>query len=390
MPNAYLIQNGQVYDGSGSAPVAADVRVRGKEITQIGSQLPLEGACAIDASGLIVTPGLIDLHAHVYSGMGLFSVEPEEAGLRTGVTTLLDTGTAGALTYPTFHRHLMPQAKEDIFALLHISRIGVLQNQFEPPYTADLTDIRYCHVPSAVACIEKHRDRILGTKVRLTSAVAGYLLENEQAGFRGALEAASATGLLCMVHHVLSKIPLDEVLGAMRAGDIYTHMYHPNPDNGFGHLAGRPADVLLRARERGIICDVGHGSGSFAWAVAEPACQEFNFWPDTISTDIHQMNLHGPVYDLPTTMTKFLCMGMPLARVIQATTSAPAKAMRLGDRFGRLLPGRQADITLLRLEPGNWTLTDVQGEARTVKEKLVPAGVFKRGEWHGASPRKIS
>src|SRR5687767_13879189 len=117
MSSGYLIRNGTVCDGSSDAPAKADVRVRGGEITEIAPHLPLHDDQVIDAAGLLITPGLIDLHTHVYSGMGLYSVDADEAGLRTGVTTLLDTGTAGALTYPTFHRFVMPQAKEDIFAL---------------------------------------------------------------------------------------------------------------------------------------------------------------------------------------------------------------------------------------------------------------------------------
>jgi dihydroorotase len=380
MSKGYLIQNGQVFDGSGSPAVQEDVRVSGKQIVEIGPSLPPRGETIIDASGLIVCPGLIDLHAHVFTGMGLFSVDPDQAGLRTGVTTILDTGTAGALTYQTFHRLVMPNAAEDIFALLHISRIGALQNHTIPPYSADLTDIRYVHVPSALECVKKYRDRIIGTKVRLTAPVADNRIENERAGLSGAIEVAEKTGVFCMVHHVCSQIPLEELFSVLRPGDVYTHMYHPNSDNAFSHFVGKPSDVTRRARDRGIIFDVGHGSGSFAWAVAEPACQQFGFWPDTISTDIHQYNLHGPVFDMPTTMSKFLCLGMPLTQVIRVSTSAPAAAMRMGDRYGRLLPGRQADITMLKLEDGRFELTDVRNEVRTSRQRLTAAGVLKRGE----------
>src|SRR5688572_13110688 len=124
MHNGTLIRNGTVYDGSGKSPITADVRVRDGNIVEIAVGLPVHDEQVVDAGGLLVVPGLIDLHVHVYSGMGLYSVDAGEAGLKCGVTTLLDTGTAGALTYPTFHRFVMPQAKEDIFALLNISMIG--------------------------------------------------------------------------------------------------------------------------------------------------------------------------------------------------------------------------------------------------------------------------
>jgi dihydroorotase len=183
-----------------------------------------------------------------------------------------------------------------------------------------------------------------------------------------------------MVHHIASKVPLGDVLGSLRPGDIYTHLYHPHPDHGFDDR-GAPLDVLRAARDRGILFDVGHGVGAFAWRVAEPACQRFGFWPDTISTDLHQFNLHGPVFDMPTTMSKFLHLGMGLERVIRASTSEPARAMGLADRLGRLAPGRQADLTLLRLEEGRFPLRDVEGQERVASRRLAAVAVCKRGRW---------
>src|ERR1051325_2101076 len=161
-----------------------------------------------------------------------------------------------------------------------------------------------------------------------------------------------------MIHHVNSAIPVDQFLGVMRGRDIMTHLYHPHPNSPFSRKSRRPIAALLEARERGVIFDVGHGVGSFGWEVAEPACQEHGFWPDTISTDIHTFNLYGPAFDQPTTMSKFLHPGMPLPQIIRAASHAPAKAMGLGDRFGLLKAGRQADIALLRVEKGKFKLVD--------------------------------
>ncbi len=386
MKRGYLIRNGQVYDGGGGPARQADVRVGEGTIAEIGPGLAAGAEQIIDAAGLIVAPGLIDLHTHVYSGMGRWSVDPEEAGLATGVTALLDTGTAGALTYPTFHRFVIAQAREDIYALLNISMIGCLQGYPPvPPHNiGELSEAGYAHAASAVACIEQFRDRIVGVKVRLSAVLANQQAANERAGLDGVLDAAEQTDLPCMVHHARSQIPLAELLARLRPGDIYTHLYHPHPDHGFGE-DGAPLAVMLEARERGVLFDVGHGVGAFAWEVAEPACREHGFWPDTISTDVHRFNIGGPVFDLPTTMSKFLHLGMPLEKVVGSTTSAPARAMRLEDRFGRLLPGRQADITLLRVEPGSWELTDVHGAVRVAKERLAAVKVFKRGQLHDCS-----
>lgn len=381
MNRGYLITGGMVYDGTGAAPVRADVRVAGSTISDIGPNLRREGDQLIDAAGLLVVPGLIDLHVHVFSGIGLYSVDPADAGLPGGVTTMLDTGTAGALTYPAFERFIVPAAQEDVYALLNISMIGTIQGHPDlPPYMGDLNDARHADVPNALACLRRFPERILGLKVRLTSGLANHEEANERAGFHGVVAGAQQAGRPCMIHHAKSKIPLAEVLSALRPGDVYTHLYHPNPDRGFEQGSGAPLAVLRDARQRGVLFDVGHGVGAFAWRVAEPACGEHGFWPDTISTDVHQFNLRGPVFDMPTTMSKFLHLGMPLAKVIQASTQAPAQAMGLADRFGRLAAGQQADITLLRLEEGRFDLVDVEGQVRTARQRLVAEGVLKRGQ----------
>ncbi len=376
-----LVRGGEVYDGTGAPPSKVDLRIAGGVIQEIGPDLAPQGETIIDATGLIVSPGLIDLHVHVFSGLGLYSIDPFEAGLRTGVTSMLDTGTAGALTYANMARFIMPAADEEVFALLNISMIGCIQGHPDfPPYMGDLNDGRHAHVPSAVECVKRFPERFVGMKVRLTSALANYDEKNEWAGFHGVFEAAELTNSPCMIHHLKSKIPTETVLKTLRPGDMLTHLYHPYSDHAFD-THGAPIDALREARERGVILDVGHGVGSFAWRVAEPACREFGFWPDSISTDIHQFNLRGPVVDLPTTMSKFLYLGMPMEQIIRAVTSVPAKAMRVHERLGTLLPGRQADVTILKLENGQFPLTDVEGVTRVSPWRLVPVSVCKRGEW---------
>jgi dihydroorotase len=379
--NGSLVQNGTVYDGTGGGPRQVDLRIGNGLIQEIGPNLVSRGEDLINADGLIVAPGLIDLHVHVFSGMGLYAIDPFEAGLRTGVTTMLDTGTAGALTYGNMARFIIPAAQEEIFALLNISMIGALQGHPDyPPYMGDLNDGRHAHVPSAVACVNRYPERLIGIKVRLTSALANFDQKNELAGFHGVFEAAELTHRPCMIHHVASQIPTTTVLKALRQGDTYTHLYHPHPDHGFDEH-GAPLDAMWEARERGVNFDVGHGVGAFSWKVAEPACQKFSFWPDTISTDLHQFNLRGPVIDLPTTMSKFLYLGMPLEEVIRATTSKPAAVMRLDDRLGTVTVGLQADIVLLRRERGQFPLIDVEGQTRIAPQRLVPISVCKRGQW---------
>jgi dihydroorotase len=214
----FLIRGGTVYDGSGAPGHAADVRVHGEQITDIGPNLPHHpGEQIVDATGLIVSPGLIDLHVHVFSGVGRWSVDPDQAGLRTGVTTLLDTGTAGALTYPAFHRFVIEPAGEDVFALLNIAAIGCLQGDKDtgPHSIGELSQAGYFDVPSAVACAQQFADRIIGFKVRLSANLADHKAENERAALDAALNAAEQTGLPLMVHHARSQVPLAELLARL-------------------------------------------------------------------------------------------------------------------------------------------------------------------------------
>ncbi len=217
-------------------------------------------------------------------------------------------------------------------------------------------------------------------KVRLTSGLANYDEKNERAGFHGVFEAATLTNTPCMIHHAASLIPNREVFQTLRTGDIYTHLYNPHPDHGF-HPHGEPLDAIQEARSRGVIFDVGHGSGAFAWRVAEPACQKYGFWPDTISTDLHHFNLKTPVVDMPTTMSKFLYLGMPLEQIIRASTHAPAVAMRKQAQFGSLQVGRQADVVLLKRQAGKFALVDSENQVRIASEFLTPISVCKRGRW---------
>ena len=377
---SYLIRNGLVIDGSGAAGVVADVRTDGETIAEIGQNLASRGETEIDAKGLIISPGLIDLHAHVFDGTGIWAIEANACGLKTGVTTLLDTGTAGSLNYRTFEKYVMPAAREEIYALLNISMLGCMQgHEDSPPVMGEYADARHINASAAIDCIQEHPQHLIGVKARLSASLADGKKEHEGKALKEALEAAEKTGTPLMIHHAVSNIPVQELLEKLRPGDIYTHLFHPHADHAFDEN-GKPMKVLLEAQARGVICDVGHGAGAFGWNTAEPACREYDFWPDTISTDIHSYNVNGPVWDMATTLSKFLYLGMPLEKVLCAATQNPAKAMGMADRIGTLKAGMQADITLLKLEEGRFELEDVKGEKRISDQRLVAVGTFKNGE----------
>ena len=331
------------------------------------------------ADDYIIAPGLVDLHVHVYDGMGLHSVAPAEIGLKTGVTTLLDTGSAGAMNFGTFAKYTIPQARKNVFALLNISHFGVQGHPEIPPYIGDLHDVAHFDVPSALRCLRQYPELLIGVKVRLTNSLADGDVTKERAALRAALQLRDESGLPLMVHHVMSQIPLPELLSKMRAGDILTHFYHSMGDGGFTGAEGAPGAALLDARARGIIMDVGHGSGCFSWEVAEAAGPRHDFWPDTISSDLHIFNLAEPVVDLPTTLSKFLHMGMSLESVIRAASARAADAMNQPN-LGRLQSGLPADVTILQNAEGSHVLTDSGGQKRMVSQRLVPLCVFKDGD----------
>ena len=381
-----LIRGGTIVDGTGSEPFSGDVLVDGDTISAVGPTLDAPEDDVIDAAGLFVAPGLIDLHVHCYSGLGLFSVDPADIGLQTGVTTMIDTGSAGSLNYGPFHKFIMPSAAEDVYAFINIAQHGVQGHPDFEPFLGDLHEAQHIHVGNAVACIEAHRDRIVGVKARLTEGLTDGKPENERIAMHAAIEAGGEAGLPCMFHHVASSIPVVELLELMRPGDVLTHFYHGRGDGGFDPEKGAPTEALSRARQRGVILDVGHGVGAFAWRVAEPACREYGFYPDTISTDLHQFCLRGPTYDMPTTMSKLLHLGMPLESVIEASTRAPARTVGLHDRVGCLSPGLRADISLLRIDEGEFDLADVEGEVRVAARRIECAMTIKGGQMAFSRP----
>ena len=378
--NQWILRGGLICDGSGSAPFRGDVHLKDGKIAEIKNAeiAAPAGAGVLPAQDFIIAPGLIDLHAHVYDGMNLHSVAPADIGLKTGVTTLLDTGSAGAMNFGTFAKYVIPAAQENIFALLNISHFGVQGCPGILPEIYDLHDADHFNVSSALRCCREYSRLIVGVKVRLTAFLADRDPAKERAALRAALQLRDESGLPLMVHHVMSSIPLGELLSQMQAGDILTHFLHAKGDGGFCETDGAPSDALLEARERGVIFDVGHGSGCFSWRVAEAAGARYNFWPDVISSDLHVFNLQTPVVDMPTTMSKFLHLGMDLESVIRASTARAADAMHQS-QLGRLQVGLPADISVLQLVKGSHHLIDSEGEERVATRRLVPICVFKDG-----------
>jgi dihydroorotase len=241
----------------------------------------------------------------------------------------------------------------------------------------ELDEIRWANVSKALQTIEANRDLILGVKVRLTrDSIVG-----QSAGLQPlyrAREAADAAGLPIMVHPQNAWCAsLDDVLAVMQAGDILTHSYH-GMSHGILDEQGKVRRAVRKARERGVLFDVGHGAGSFNWQVCETALAQ-EFPPDTISTDLHTGNINGPVYDMVTTISKFLHLGFTLDEALAKVTARPARVIGMADRIGTMAVGAWGDAVVLGLQEGTFDLYDCHKQARRARQLLVPHVVIKGG-----------
>lgn len=368
-----LFQDGLVYGADGQPPSRKDLLVAGETVT-VGDNLQAdEGTRVVPLDGLCFSPGWVDLHTHVFEGQGVFSVPPHQIGLATGVTTLVDAGSAGALNYRIFHERTIRNAAETILAYVNVSNVGIAHGHAgREGFIGE-----HCHAAlhdpePALAVLERFSSSIVGWKARLSSALAGGDRGLEQQAFRHLRALSERTGLPMMIHHAKSKIPPEEILAALSAGDVYTHLYHGYEDAIFDAATGRPLPEALEARQRGVVFDVGHGSGAFSWACAERACLQHGFWPDTISSDIHRYNAFWPVVDMATTMSKFLVLGVPVEKIISMVTGQVSRALRR--------PLAPADLTIFTVEAGDFPLADARGELRHARMRFVPLAVLKNGE----------
>lgn len=367
-----VVGGGTVIDPSSGRNGPADVGVRDGRITAIEPHLSGSDATdVLDAAGQYVVPGLVDLHVHVYPGVADLSVEADPTCLGRGVTTAVDAGSAGANTWPGFRRGVVQPSRGRILAFLNISLTGQID-----PFLGELHDLRFADPERAARVALANPDAIVGFKVRLSEMLAG---PNGLEGLRRAEEAGRATGLPVMAHIGGTPFDIEEALALLRPGDVVTHAYTGWRPGAIVTDAGRLVPGAREARERGVRFDVGHGAGSFTWAVAEAALAD-GFLPDTISSDLHRFNIARPVGDLATTLSKFLLLGLPLADVIAMATTAPAASLgTAGAGLGRLQVGGEADITVLALEEGPAQLVDSQGVGRDADRRLVPAAVLRAG-----------
>ncbi|HWQ55474.1 MAG TPA: amidohydrolase/deacetylase family metallohydrolase [Bryobacteraceae bacterium] len=363
-----LIRNGEVLDPDRRIRKRADVAVRDGKIAALDDSLPAGGAAdVIDATGLYVVPGLIDLHTHCCHAMTGLSIEADPIAARSGVTTWVDAGSFGADQADGFRRFVVRPQQARVFGFIH---------QYPNMRNPDVDPVKYAHdeIRRTGAAAEANRDIILGIKVYVGSNMNGrYSLDFLKAG----RELCDRFKVPMMAHISFAPPNTPEVMELMRAGDVVTHCFNAHT-LGILDAAGKPKPSVTQARARGVLFDVGHGAGSFNFEVARKAL-DAGFLPDTISTDLYNLNLNGPVYDLPTTLSKFLHLGMGLEDVLLRATANPAKVIGRIPGLGTLEVGAPADIALLAVEEGQFRLIDSQRNAVTASRRIVSRLTICRG-----------
>ena len=366
-----IIKGGTVVDPSQSIHERQDVAFSYGKVAAVEPDISDNLANEIvDATDAIVTPGLVDLHVHVYWGVGHYGIEADPTQVAKGVTTAVDAGSAGAWTFPAFRRYVMERSATRLYALLNISSMGMIS-----PKIGELEDLRWADVEDATSVGRANPDHILGIKVRLSQPLTA---NHDVDSLKRAIEAAEELGKFVMIHVGNSFTPMHELVRMLRPGDVVTHAYHGSA-HGAMDDSGRIYDGIVEAQKRGVVFDIGHGRGSFSFASAEKALAQ-NFLPDNISSDLHIYNIEGPVHDQLSTLSKFLHLGLSLDEVIRLSTSATAKTIGHADEIGTLKPGAEGDATVMRVSEGKFTFVDSLGATVEGSQKLEHVATIRDGK----------
>jgi dihydroorotase len=375
MPFDLILRGGRLIDPSQKLDAVTDIAFAAGKVAMVGNALNADsGTIVRDVSGHIVTPGLIDMHTHVYWGGTSLGIDAEEFCRTSGVTTAIDTGSAGPGNFAGFRKHVIEPSQVRILAYLHISHAGIFGFS-QRVMVGESEELRLMNPVEAVEVADQNRDLIVGIKVRVgrySSGTSGIV------PLEMALEVADEVGMPLMAHIDHPPPSYEEVIARLRPGDVLTHAFRPFP-NSPATAQGTVKRAVREARERGVLFDIGHGQGSFAFKTAR-AMLANGFLPDTISSDVHALCINGPAFDQVTTMSKFLCMGMSLTDVIAASTVNAAMALKRPE-LGSLKPGSVGDATVISIQEGQFDYVDVVGEHLIGHRKIASEGVVISGRW---------
>jgi dihydroorotase len=368
-----LIQGGHVVDAKSGVSAVRDVAIQGGKIAAVAEHIdPASALKTVSAKGLYVTPGLIDIHVHVYASTGEAhsyagdnSVFPDGFTFRVGVTTVADAGCAGYKNFEDFKEHVIDRSKTRVLAFLNIVGAGMRG----PKYEDNLADME---PQPAADMAKKHAGLIIGIKTAHYSGPEWTPVEH-------AVEAGTLANIPVMVDFGANKPerPITVLLEQkLRPGDIYTHCY-----SGLRNeldVSGHVNQGMIEGRKRGVIFDVGHGGGSFAWRIAVPMTKQ-GFWPDSISTDLHISAMNSGMKDMLNVMDKFLALGMSVDDVIARSTWNPAREIH-HDELGNLSVGSPADVAVLRLDRGHFGFTDMYGARMDGNQKFICEMTVRNGK----------
>src|SRR5215468_4956295 len=375
-----VIKGSDVLDPSQSLRGKRDIGIRYGMIEALEADIPAERALRVlDAAGKLVTPGLIDLHSHVYPYGSAIGIPADELVAHQCTTTCVSGGDAGANNFAAFRRHIVAQTRTRLYAFVHIANVGLT-----PFPVAELYNIDFAQVDAAAKAVGENSDIAIGVKVRMS---ANVIAKNGTEPLKRSIQACEKAGggakVMCHIGGVETPQLMTDILDLLRPGDVLTHSY-----TGFPNIAGKFTNIVqdgkllpaaLAAKQRGVIFDVGHGGGSFDYTVAEVAIPA-GAGPDTISSDIHVFsgNTPGMPY-LTWVMSKFLNMGFSLEQVIAMATINPAEVINRIPKLGTLQVGAPGDVSVLEIVDGPVEFVDTRNNKRQGKVHLKPANVVVAG-----------
>ena len=360
-----LLKGGHVIDAKNHIDAVRDVAITDGLIARVAENIdPSQARKVVDASGLYVTPGLIDIHVHVYPRPGGEGVDPDAFSFRSGVTTMADAGSTGWRDFPDFRDNTIKKKKTRVLAFLNIVGAGIGTGKEMDPADMD--------AEAAASMAKENPDYVVGFKSAHYTGPGWPSVEN-------AVKAGNLAHLPVMVDFgmITQDRGIDTLfLDKLRPGDIFTHCFSGHREEVLQD--GKLNPLMREGRKRGIVFDIGYGAGSFFWYVAVPAYQA-GFYPDSISTDLHSNSMNGGVKSMTNIMSSILNLGSSLADVIRMSTWAPAQEIRR-PQLGNLDAGAEADVAVLRLEKGNFGLLDSAGARKSGTERILCELTLRKGE----------
>jgi len=365
----FILKGGRLIDPASGRDGFFDIRVYNGIVDKIEPNIVAEGAIVIDVKDHIVTPGLIDVHLHLMKGLGAFGVDPDIFGVGSGVTTVVDAGSAGHSLLTVFHNYVTQNARTRVLNYINLSTLGGVAG----PGFGILADPRLIDEEKIEQAVDAHRDIVVGIKIMATG---GALVGQGLKPLVRARKLGDQLKLPLLVHigESWSKnaepVHVGEVLRYLRPGDIVTHMFTVHP-GGLLDGNGRLWPQVREAKASGVLMDVGHGLHNLNFDVARKVLDQ-GLHPDGVSTDGHRGNRSGPVYDLPTTMAKLMALGFSLTQVVEMATANAARLLGRNGQLGTLRIGALADLSVLRVREHEWQAVDSQKGTIPAHQAIVP------------------